>query len=84
MWRTSISRPAASPDAPSPAERRPILVLPGYPTREQERTLRQLGFTEFIRTVEHSDLLAPFTRYVLSRSLIVAALIASVQDFQVA
>ena len=24
MWRTSISRPAASPDAPSPAERRPI------------------------------------------------------------
>jgi diguanylate cyclase (GGDEF)-like protein len=28
---------------------------------------------EFIRTVEHSDLLAPFTRYVLARSLTAAA-----------
>jgi EAL domain-containing protein (putative c-di-GMP-specific phosphodiesterase class I) len=28
---------------------------------------------EFIRTVEHSDLLAPFTRYVLDRSLTAAA-----------
>jgi len=26
------------------------ILLPGYPTREQQRTLKALGFTEFIRT----------------------------------
>ena len=36
------------------------ILLPGYPTREQERTLRQLGFTEFIRTTDGEELeLAP-------------------------
>ena len=29
------------------------ILLPGYPTREQQRTLKALGFTEFIRT-EHT------------------------------
>jgi UDP-MurNAc hydroxylase len=36
------------------------VLLPGYPTREQERTMRALGFTEFIRTVDTEELeLAP-------------------------
>jgi UDP-MurNAc hydroxylase len=36
------------------------VLLPGYPTREQERTMRALGFTEFIRTVDRDELeLAP-------------------------
>ncbi|MGH9134858.1 MAG: Rieske 2Fe-2S domain-containing protein [Ilumatobacteraceae bacterium] len=36
------------------------ILLPGYPTHEQERTLRQLGFTEFIRTLDGKELeLAP-------------------------
>jgi UDP-MurNAc hydroxylase len=36
------------------------IVLPGYPTREQQRTLAALGFTEFIRTVDGEELeLAP-------------------------
>src|SRR6059058_5149774 len=26
------------------------VLLPGYPTREQERTMRALGFTRFVRT----------------------------------
>ncbi len=32
------------------------ILLPGYPTREQQRTLAQLGFTEFIRTVDGEEL----------------------------
>ena len=28
------------------------ILLPGFPTREQQRTLAALGFTEFIRTVD--------------------------------
>jgi UDP-MurNAc hydroxylase len=32
------------------------ILLPGYPTREQQRTLRGLGFTEFIRTVDTEEL----------------------------
>ncbi|MEO6570703.1 MAG: Rieske 2Fe-2S domain-containing protein [Ilumatobacteraceae bacterium] len=36
------------------------VLLPGYPTREQERTLAGLGFSEFIRTVDAEELeLAP-------------------------
>ena len=36
------------------------ILLPGYPTREQQRTLQQLGFTEFIRTTDTEELeLAP-------------------------
>ena len=32
------------------------ILLPGYPTREQQRTLQQLGFTEFIRTTDTEEL----------------------------
>lgn len=32
------------------------ILLPGYPTREQQRTLEQLGFTEFIRTVDGEEM----------------------------
>ncbi|HSL73906.1 MAG TPA: hypothetical protein VK853_05550 [Ilumatobacteraceae bacterium] len=32
------------------------ILLPGYPTREQQRTLQQLGFTEFVRTVDTEEL----------------------------
>jgi len=32
------------------------IVLPGYPTREQQRTLAGLGFTEFVRTVDGEEL----------------------------
>lgn len=36
------------------------ILLPGYPTREQQRTLQQLGFTEFVRTVDGEEFeLAP-------------------------
>lgn len=36
------------------------ILLPGYPTHEQERTLRELGFTEFIRTTDGEEIeLAP-------------------------
>lgn len=36
------------------------IVLPGFPSREQERSLQALGFTEFIRTVPGQELdLAP-------------------------
>jgi UDP-MurNAc hydroxylase len=36
------------------------ILLPGYPTREQERTLRALGFTEFIGTTDREEIeLAP-------------------------
>ena len=36
------------------------VLLPGYPSREQERTMRALGFTEFVRTVDGEELeLAP-------------------------
>lgn len=36
------------------------ILLPGYPTREQQRTLGRLGFTEFVRTVDGEQLeLAP-------------------------
>jgi UDP-MurNAc hydroxylase len=28
------------------------ILLPGYPTREQQRTLEKIGFTSFIRTVD--------------------------------
>ncbi|HSJ92262.1 MAG TPA: Rieske 2Fe-2S domain-containing protein [Ilumatobacter sp.] len=36
------------------------ILLPGYPTREQQRTLERLGFTEFVRTVDGEELeLAP-------------------------
>ncbi len=32
------------------------ILLPGYPTREQQRTLARLGFTEFIRTTDGEEL----------------------------
>ena len=32
------------------------ILLPGYPSREQQRTLSQLGFTEFVRTVDGVEL----------------------------
>jgi UDP-MurNAc hydroxylase len=32
------------------------ILLPGYPTREQQRTLATLGFTEFVRTVDGEEL----------------------------
>lgn len=32
------------------------ILLPGYPTREQQRTLAALGFTEFIRTTDREEL----------------------------
>ena len=32
------------------------ILLPNYPTREQQRTLQALGFTEFIRTVDTEEL----------------------------
>ena len=36
------------------------ILLPGFPTREQQRTLADLGFTEFIRTVDQEEMeLAP-------------------------
>ncbi len=36
------------------------VLLPGYPTREQQRTLSRLGFTEFIRTEDGKEIeLAP-------------------------
>lgn len=36
------------------------ILLPGYPTREQQRTLQRLGFTNFIRTVDGEEMeLAP-------------------------
>jgi UDP-MurNAc hydroxylase len=31
------------------------ILLPGFPTREQQRTLAALGFTEFIRTVDTAE-----------------------------
>ena len=36
------------------------ILLPGYPTKEQQRTLSALGFTEFIRTEDREEIeLAP-------------------------
>lgn len=36
------------------------ILLPGYPTKEQQRTLARLGFTNFIRTVDGEEMeLAP-------------------------
>ncbi len=36
------------------------ILLPGYPTKEQQRTLAKLGFTNFIRTVDGEEMeLAP-------------------------
>lgn len=36
------------------------ILLPGYPTREQQRTLQRLGFTNFVRTVDGEEIeLAP-------------------------
>lgn len=36
------------------------ILLPGYPTKEQQRTLERLGFTNFIRTVDGEEMeLAP-------------------------
>ena len=32
------------------------ILLPGYPTREQQRTLAALGFTEFIRTTDREEI----------------------------
>jgi UDP-MurNAc hydroxylase len=32
------------------------VLLPGYPTKEMERRIRQLGFTEIIRTVDGEEL----------------------------
>jgi UDP-MurNAc hydroxylase len=32
------------------------ILLPGFPTREQQRTLQALGFTEFVRTVDTEEL----------------------------
>ena len=34
------------------------ILLPDYPTREQRRTLAELGFTEFVRTVDLAPTLA--------------------------
>jgi UDP-MurNAc hydroxylase len=50
------------------------VLLPGYPTREQERTMRGLGFTELVRTVDGEEL-------ELARGLTVAIHIeASITD----
>ena len=32
------------------------ILLPGFPTREQQRTLERLGFTNFVRTVDGEEL----------------------------
>ena len=32
------------------------ILLPGFPTREQQRTLAALGFTEFVRTVDTEEM----------------------------
>jgi UDP-MurNAc hydroxylase len=32
------------------------ILLPGYPTKEQQRTLAKLGFTEFVRTEDGEEL----------------------------
>jgi UDP-MurNAc hydroxylase len=42
------------------------ILLPGYPTLEQQRTLQALGFTEFIRTVDTEELeIAPGLRVAI-------------------
>ena len=42
------------------------ILLPDYPTREQQRTLQSLGFTEFIRTTDTEELeLAPGLRVAI-------------------
>ncbi len=42
------------------------ILLPGYPTREQQRTLQALGFTEFIRTVDTEEIeIAPGLRVAI-------------------
>ena len=42
------------------------ILLPGFPTREQQRTLQALGFTEFIRTVDTEELeIAPGLRVAI-------------------
>ncbi len=42
------------------------ILLPGFPTREQQRTLQALGFTEFIRTVDTEEVeIAPGLRVAI-------------------
>lgn len=42
------------------------ILLPGFPTREQQRTLASLGFTEFVRTVDTEELeIAPGVRVAI-------------------
>ena len=42
------------------------ILLPGFPTREQQRTLQALGFTEFIRTDDTTELeIAPGLRVAI-------------------
>ncbi len=42
------------------------ILLPGFPTREQQRTLAALGFTEFIRTTDTEELeIAPGLRVAI-------------------
>jgi UDP-MurNAc hydroxylase len=42
------------------------ILLPGFPTREQQRTLQALGFTEFVRTVDTEELeIAPGLRVAI-------------------
>ncbi len=42
------------------------ILLPGFPTREQQRTLAALGFTEFVRTVDTEELeIAPGVRVAI-------------------
>jgi UDP-MurNAc hydroxylase len=42
------------------------ILLPGFPTREQQRTLAGLGFTEFVRTVDTEEVeIAPGVRVAI-------------------
>ena len=42
------------------------ILLPDYPTREQRRTLAELGFSEFVRTVDTEELeIAPGVRIAI-------------------
>jgi UDP-MurNAc hydroxylase len=42
------------------------ILLPGYPTLEQQRTLEELGFTNFIRTVDTEEIeIAPGLRVAI-------------------
>jgi UDP-MurNAc hydroxylase len=42
------------------------ILLPGFPTREQQRTLQALGFTEFVRTTDTEEIeIAPGLRVAI-------------------